>query len=175
PSPLFAFAPELILVYLTSIIQEYLASKGIVHRDLAARNILVAEDNLVKVADFGLSRHVTYKDQIYQAEGRRKLPIKWMSPEAILTRRLQPRVMYGRMEWLFGRYSRWIRSIAALKVSIHFKLDLFILVSQSSISLKYYPACLSGGAPYPTITNSQLLQLLRRGHRMDKPDLCPDD
>ncbi|KAK3710536.1 hypothetical protein QZH41_009368, partial [Actinostola sp. cb2023] len=62
---------------------EYLTSKGIVHRDLAARNILVAEDDLVKVADFGLSRHVTYEDQIYKAQGRRKLPIKWMSPEAI--------------------------------------------------------------------------------------------
>ncbi|KAK3752459.1 hypothetical protein QZH41_020018 [Actinostola sp. cb2023] len=63
---------------------EYLASKGIVHRDLAARNILVAEDNLVKVADFGLSRHVTYKDQCYKSDGSQKLPIKWMSPEAIL-------------------------------------------------------------------------------------------
>ncbi|KAK3747366.1 hypothetical protein QZH41_005267 [Actinostola sp. cb2023] len=63
--------------------KEYLAFKRIVHRDLAARNVLVADENLVKIADFGLSRHVTYKDQIYQAEGRRKLPIKWMSPEAI--------------------------------------------------------------------------------------------
>ncbi|KAK3737345.1 hypothetical protein QZH41_000332 [Actinostola sp. cb2023] len=63
---------------------EYLATKGIVHRDLAARNILVAEDNLVKVADFGLSRHVTYKDQCYKSDGNQKLPIKWMSPEAIL-------------------------------------------------------------------------------------------
>ncbi|XP_020912594.1 fibroblast growth factor receptor 3-like, partial [Exaiptasia diaphana] len=62
---------------------EYLASKRIVHRDLAARNILIANGNLVKVADFGLSRQTAYNEQIYQAQGRRKLPIKWMSPEAI--------------------------------------------------------------------------------------------
>lgn len=60
-----------------------MASKGLVHRDLAARNILVAQDDQIKVADFGLSRHVTYEGGTYRANGPRKLPIKWMSPEAI--------------------------------------------------------------------------------------------
>ena len=63
--------------------QEYLALKRIVHRDLAARNILLAKDNLVKVADFGLSRQTTYNKQFYQAQERRKMPIKWMAPECI--------------------------------------------------------------------------------------------
>ncbi|KXJ07612.1 Neuronal pentraxin-2 [Exaiptasia diaphana] len=69
--------------FLATYVAEYLASKRIVHRDLAARNILIANGNLVKVADFGLSRQTAYNEQIYQAQGRRKLPIKWMSPEAI--------------------------------------------------------------------------------------------
>lgn len=60
-----------------------MSSKGIVHRDLAARNVLVADGLVAKVADFGLSRNVTYVDQVYQAQGRRKLPLKWMSTEAI--------------------------------------------------------------------------------------------
>lgn len=35
-----------------------------VHRDLAARNVLLGENYVVKVADFGLARDV-YKDDTY--------------------------------------------------------------------------------------------------------------
>lgn len=34
----------------------YLESQNYIHRDLAARNVLVAEPNVVKIADFGLAR-----------------------------------------------------------------------------------------------------------------------
>ena len=67
------------LPYLT---KEFLSRKGFVHRDLAARNVLVCEGKLVKVADFGLSRNV-YAGRMYHSTKTRKLPIKWMSPEAI--------------------------------------------------------------------------------------------
>ena len=59
-----------------------MSGKGFVHRDLAARNVLVCEGKLVKIADFGLSRNV-YAGKVYHATKNRKLPVKWMSPEAI--------------------------------------------------------------------------------------------
>ncbi|KAJ7374037.1 hypothetical protein OS493_009367 [Desmophyllum pertusum] len=62
---------------------EYLSGKGIVHRDLAARNVLVCDNKLVKVADFGLARS-TLGENVYHTTGQHnKLPVKWMSPEAI--------------------------------------------------------------------------------------------
>ena len=40
----------------------YLESKQLVHRDLAARNVLVGENLLCKVADFGMARLVEDKN-----------------------------------------------------------------------------------------------------------------
>lgn len=51
-------------------------------RDLAARNCLVAEHNLVKISDFGMSRQ--QDDGVYSAEGGlRQIPVKWTAPEAL--------------------------------------------------------------------------------------------
>ena len=58
----------------------YLEGKGYIHRDLAARNILVGENNICKVADFGLARLI--EDNEYTAREGSKFPIKWTAPEA---------------------------------------------------------------------------------------------
>lgn len=67
-----------------SLLQEYLASKNFVHRDLAARNVLVGNDKIVKISDFGLTRKVSDDDLIYLTRTNRKLPLKWMSLEAVI-------------------------------------------------------------------------------------------
>uniref|UniRef100_A0AAY4EBY2 Tyrosine-protein kinase n=1 Tax=Denticeps clupeoides TaxID=299321 RepID=A0AAY4EBY2_9TELE len=58
----------------------YLESQKSIHRDLAARNVLVGEDNICKVADFGLARFV--KEPFYLSESK-TIPFKWTAPEAI--------------------------------------------------------------------------------------------
>lgn len=64
---------------------EYLASQKCIHRDLAARNVLVTEDNVMKIADFGLARDVHNLDY-YKKTTNGRLPVKWMAPEAVFER-----------------------------------------------------------------------------------------
>ncbi|KAM3830801.1 fibroblast growth factor receptor 1 [Vipera latastei] len=64
---------------------EYLASKKCIHRDLAARNVLVTEDIVMKIADFGLARDIHHIDY-YKKTTNGRLPVKWMAPEALFDR-----------------------------------------------------------------------------------------
>ncbi|XP_001600926.2 vascular endothelial growth factor receptor 1 isoform X2 [Nasonia vitripennis] len=61
---------------------EYLCQRKVLHGDLAARNILLAENNVVKICDFGLAKTM-YKNDNYKKQGDGPVPIKWMAIESI--------------------------------------------------------------------------------------------
>lgn len=52
----------------------FLETQNYIHRDLAARNVLVGENNICKVADFGLARvfmvglHNLFKATFYKSQ-----------------------------------------------------------------------------------------------------------
>uniref|UniRef100_A0A667I997 Receptor tyrosine kinase like orphan receptor 2 n=1 Tax=Lynx canadensis TaxID=61383 RepID=A0A667I997_LYNCA len=62
---------------------EYLSSHHVVHKDLATRNVLVYDKLSVKISDLGLFREV-YSADYYKLMGSALLPVRWMSPEAIV-------------------------------------------------------------------------------------------
>lgn len=73
------------LIYIATQVasgMEYLESKQLIHRDLAARNVLIGENNVAKICDFGLAR-VIADDEYCPKQGSR-FPVKWTAPEAII-------------------------------------------------------------------------------------------
>uniref|UniRef100_A0A2R9BFN1 Fibroblast growth factor receptor n=1 Tax=Pan paniscus TaxID=9597 RepID=A0A2R9BFN1_PANPA len=76
---------------------QYLESRKCIHRDLAARNVLVTEDNVMKIADFGLARGVHHIDYYKKTSNVREMGQNWMGVEGHWARG-------GRHEdlWSFG-------------------------------------------------------------------------
>ena len=50
---------------------------------MAARNVLLTDNMVAKIADFGLAREVN-DEYIYNVTSNSKLPVKWLSPESLL-------------------------------------------------------------------------------------------
>lgn len=61
----------------------YIASLRLVHMDIAARNCLLGTDNLVKLADFGLTRPMDKGKDYYKLKERLAISIKWCAVEAL--------------------------------------------------------------------------------------------
>jgi serine/threonine protein kinase len=61
---------------------EFIASKAVIHRDLAARNVLLTNDLRAKISDFGLA--VINADENKETILPKKLPVRWLSIEAIM-------------------------------------------------------------------------------------------
>lgn len=63
----------------------FIASKRFLHMDIAARNCLVGANNVVKVADFGLTTRLDRGRNTYTLKKTAKLPVRWLAIEAIET------------------------------------------------------------------------------------------
>ncbi|KAK8764341.1 hypothetical protein V5799_033049 [Amblyomma americanum] len=92
---------------------------------LKARNVLVVENNVMKIADFGLARDLHNIDYYKKKSG--------LQTHFLCLRRCNCRWSYGILLW-----------------------EIMTL----------------GGTPYPSVPIEKLFQLLRDGHRMEKPQGC---
>ena len=71
------------LVYISYQIasgMKYLSSCKYIHRDLAARNVLVGNNHIVKIADFGMSQNL-YSAYYCRVGGHSVIPVRWLAYE----------------------------------------------------------------------------------------------
>ncbi|XP_066247884.1 fibroblast growth factor receptor 3-like [Euwallacea similis] len=82
----------------------FLEKVDITHRDLAARNILISEDRVLKISDFGMARTGVYVNSVHKRQ-----PLRWMAPEAI-----ESRICNNKTDvWSFGVVLWEIASLGA--------------------------------------------------------------
>ncbi len=68
----------------------YIHAHGLIHRDLKPSNIMVDEDRLVRLMDFGLAKFIA-DDGAVTADGRLVGTFRYMAPEQILGEKLDAR------------------------------------------------------------------------------------
>ncbi|XP_038055246.1 fibroblast growth factor receptor 2-like [Patiria miniata] len=62
---------------------DYLSSMGCIHRDLATRNILLSDDLVCKLSDFGLARDISETEQ-YEKTSQGLVPVRWLALECLV-------------------------------------------------------------------------------------------
>ncbi|EOA98837.1 Proto-oncogene tyrosine-protein kinase Yrk, partial [Anas platyrhynchos] len=125
----------------------YIERMNYIHRDLRAANILVGDNLVCKIADFGLARLIEFGDRCPVPAGSQhgpgavtpgaKFPIKWTAPEAAL----------------FGKFT--------------IKSDVW------SFGILLTELVTKGRVPYPGMNNREVLEQVERGYRMQCPGNCP--
>uniref|UniRef100_A0A8C9Y858 Tyrosine-protein kinase n=1 Tax=Sander lucioperca TaxID=283035 RepID=A0A8C9Y858_SANLU len=77
---------------------EYLHSKRYIHRDLAARNVLVENESLVKIGDFGLTKYIPEGEIYYRVREDGDSPVFWYAIECLK----ESKFSFSSDIWSFG-------------------------------------------------------------------------
>ncbi|RMB93817.1 hypothetical protein DUI87_29809 [Hirundo rustica rustica] len=129
----------------------YLHSLHYIHRDLAARNVLLENEHVVKIGDFGLAKAVPEGHDYYRVREDGDSPVFWYAPECLK----ECKFYYASDVWSFG-------------------VTLYELLTRcdpgSSPPAKFLEMI---GATQGQMTVLRLIELLERGKRLPMPRDCP--
>ncbi|XP_044299383.1 non-receptor tyrosine-protein kinase TYK2-like isoform X2 [Varanus komodoensis] len=129
----------------------YLHSLRYIHRDLAARNVLLENENVVKIGDFGLAKAIPEGHEYYRVCEDGDSPVFWYAVECLK----ECKFYYASDVWSFG-------------------VTLYELLtrcdSSQSPPVKFIEMI---GATQGQMTVLRLIELLDRGKRLPSPKDCP--
>ncbi|XP_077069553.1 non-receptor tyrosine-protein kinase TYK2 [Siphateles boraxobius] len=83
PKHRLGIAQSLLFAQQICLGMEYLHSKRYVHRDLAARNVLVENEGVVKIGDFGLTKYIPEGEIYYRVREDGDSPVFWYAIECL--------------------------------------------------------------------------------------------
>ncbi|XP_043113838.1 tyrosine-protein kinase JAK1-like [Puntigrus tetrazona] len=131
---------------------EYLGSQNYIHRDLAARNILVENESLVKIGDFGLTKCISNEKEYYKVTEEQDSPVYWYAPECLINRKF-----YKASDvWSFG--------VTLFEIMTYCDREH----SPPQVFLQTI------GRSQGQMTMTRLVEALEKGWRMPRPDSCPE-
>lgn len=108
---------------------KYISAKGLIHRDLAARNVLLFENFIAKISDFGLC--CSSNENLNRPSENIKLPIKWLSLEALLEKNFSEKSDV----WAFGILMYEVFTCGQIPYE-NMKIDELIMFLQSGSRLE---------------------------------------
>lgn len=104
---------------------KFVAQNNYIHMDLSARNVLVTENNIFKISDFGLARKLDTTNTYTMTESAR-LNVKWLAPEC-----MRAGVFSEKSDvWAFGVTMWELASYGALPYSGVMDLDINARVTE---------------------------------------------
>ncbi|KAF3846189.1 hypothetical protein F7725_003267 [Dissostichus mawsoni] len=132
---------------------EYLHSKRYIHRDLAARNVLVENESLVKIGDFGLTKYIPEGDIYYRVHEYGDSPVFWYALECLKENKFS----FASDVWSFG-----VTLYEILTRCVHRQCpqEKFREMRQDTRE---------------EMTVMVLIKLLEKQHRLPCPDNCPHE
>ncbi|XP_066449671.1 non-receptor tyrosine-protein kinase TYK2 isoform X1 [Eleutherodactylus coqui] len=129
----------------------YLHSQHYIHRDLAARNVLVENENVVKIGDFGLAKAVPEGHEYYRVREDGDSPVFWYATECLK----ECKFFYASDVWSFG----------VTLYELLTRCDSYLSPPTKFIEMI--------GVTQGQMTVVRLIDLLDRGQRLPCPSECP--
>lgn len=95
----------------------YLHSLHYIHRDLAARNVLLENENVVKIGDFGLAKAIPEGHEYYRVCEDGDSPVFWYVNNCTIL-------------WIFDIWESWLHYSSFIQALYHVEINILMIMEK---------------------------------------------